>query len=496
MTISYRKNASLRRMPETPRSYPDKLEIKPLDRPPVATVRVPGSKSITNRALVLAALTAKGFACTLRGVLRSEDTEVMIEALRALGFRVFTEWPESVVCINSGEEEPLIPAHEANLFVGNSGTTMRFLTAMVSLGHGRFRLDGVPRMRERPIDDLLTALRQLGVVAQSDSRNGCPPVTVAADGLLGGRVAIKASISSQFLSGLLLASPFASEDVIIDVEGPLVSWPYVFMTARMLMQWGFQIRQPTDRFAGAALLSGNRDDWGRQIQELGAISFVIPGKQFRALENQRKLAERATVSEGLDPRGVWPRDYHVEPDASAASYFFGASAITGGEVNVAGFPKRSLQGDVHCAEILADMGCDLIQEADSLGLKGGPLRGIDVDMNAISDTVMTLAAVACFADGPTTIRNVAHIRHKETDRLAALGTELRRVGAEVEEFADGLTITPRPLHGAEIETYNDHRMAMSMALIGLRVPGIVIKNPGCVAKTYPGFWEDLERLRV
>jgi 3-phosphoshikimate 1-carboxyvinyltransferase len=187
--------------------------------------------------------------------------------------------------------------------------------------------------------------------------------------------------------------------------------------------------------------------------------------------------------------------FQIEPDASAASYFFAAAAVIGGAVQVAGLTTHSIQGDVRFVEVLEEMGCHVVRGESGITVRGAPLHGIDVDLNDISDTVMTLAAVACFAEGPTIIRNVAHIRHKETDRLAALATELRRVGAEVDEFDDGLTITPRPLHGAEIETYNDHRMAMSMALIGLRVPGIVIKNPGCVAKTYPGFFEDLEKLR-
>jgi 3-phosphoshikimate 1-carboxyvinyltransferase len=190
-----------------------------------------------------------------------------------------------------------------------------------------------------------------------------------------------------------------------------------------------------------------------------------------------------------------PSVYSIEPDASAASYFWAAAAILGGRITVAGLTEHSLQGDVAFVDVLQQMGCRVEKCDSGITVHGGPLRGIDVDMNAISDTVMTLGAVACFADGPTRIRNVAHIRHKETDRIAALATELRRLGAEVEEFPDGLAITPRPLHGAAVETYNDHRMAMSLALIGLRVPGVVIKNPGCVAKTYPGFWQDLERLR-
>jgi 3-phosphoshikimate 1-carboxyvinyltransferase len=198
----------------------------------------------------------------------------------------------------------------------------------------------------------------------------------------------------------------------------------------------------------------------------------------------------------IPPQQQYRKGYfHIEPDASAASYFWAAAAVTGGKIAVGDLKKESLQGDVRFVDVLAEMGCRIEEEKDATTIHGAPLRGIDVDMNDISDTVMTLGAVALFAEGPTTIRNVTHIRHKETDRLAALATELRRVGAEVEEFADGLRITPRPLHGAEIETYNDHRMAMSMALVGLKVPGIVIKNPGCVAKTYPNFFSDLEKLR-
>lgn len=424
----------------------DRLEIVPLTKPPCATVRVPGSKSITNRALVLAALARDSFPGDLWGVLRSEDTEVMIEALRSLGFAVETDWGKDFVRVYRGEGA-FIPAARADLFVANSGTSMRFLTALVSLGHGRYRLDGVPRMRERPIGDLLSALRQLGVRAWSEAGNDCPPVVVETDGLSGGNARIRGDVSSQFLSGLLMVAPFARTDVTLEVEGSMVSEPYVSMTVAMMKRWGAEV-------------------------EANARSFHI-----RAIHQYRLC------------------DYEIEPDASAASYFWAAAAITGGDVMVSRLTFNSLQGDVRFAEVLEEMGCRIVRGESGITVHGGSLHGIDVDMNDISDTVMTLAAVACFAEGPTTIKNVAHIRHKETDRLAALAAELRRVGAEVEEFADGLTITPRPLHGAEIETYNDHRMAMSMALIGLRVPGIVIKNPGCVAKTYPHFFTDLERLR-
>lgn len=458
-------------------SLSDSLAIAPLTRPPAATVRVPGSKSITNRALVLAALTARQRPCELRGALRSEDTEVMIEALRALGFRVVTAWPESVVLVSSPSAEAIIPARRADLFVANSGTTMRFLTAMVSLGHGRFRLDGVPRMRERPIEDLLAALRQLGVNAYSEAHNGCPPVIVEACGLNGGKVRIKGDVSSQFLSGLLLAAPFANGPVTVTVEGPLVSWPYVAMTLQMLRQWGLH---------GSYHSEGTCDDFdGRSaVQGPARGGHASQGVCFHIPQGQAAATSRSALP-----------TYDIEPDASAASYFFAAAAITGGSVTVLGLPQNSLQGDVFFVDVLEQMGCRVERQPSGITVHGGPLRGLDVDMNDISDTVMTLGAVALFADGPTTIRNVAHIRHKETDRLAALATELRRVGAEVEELADGLRITPRPLHGAPIETYNDHRMAMSMALAGLKVPGIVIKNPACVGKTYPDFFSDLDRLR-
>jgi 3-phosphoshikimate 1-carboxyvinyltransferase len=303
-------------------------------------------------------------------------------------------------------------------------------------------------------------------------------VVVKANGLPGGFVRIKGDVSSQFLSGLLLAAPFAAGPVTLRVGGRLISSPYVFMAVQMLQQWGLE---------GSYHLAGDCADFAGGTAFLGPARFghAAKGVCFHIPGCQRTESS---------PRAL--RTYEIEPDASAASYFAAAAAITGGRVTIAGIPKHSLQGDVYFVEVLRDMGCTVVRGETGITVHGGPLHGIDVDMNDISDTVMTLAAVACFAEGPTTIRNVAHIRHKETDRLAALAAELRRVGAEVEEFADEMTITPRPLHGAEIETYNDHRMAMSIALIGLRVPGVVIKNPGCVAKTYPHFFTDLERLRA
>jgi 3-phosphoshikimate 1-carboxyvinyltransferase len=430
------------------RKYPPQIEIRPLTSRPRACVRVPGSKSITNRALVLAALTAsEGRELVLEGALQSQDTEVMVNCLCKLGFRVVPDWKASKITLRQQTSEPMLPA--ADLFVANSGTSMRFLTAMVALGQGRYRLDGAPRMRERPIEDLLAALNQLGVHAVSENRNGCPPVLIETRGLPGGSVRIQGGTSSQFLSGLLMAAPFARSDLSIDVDGTLVSVPYVSMTVAMMRQFGLAIEE---------------DRPGH---------FHIPAPQR--------------------PSAV-PR-YVIEPDASAASYFFGAAAICGGSIGVTGLSAHCMQGDVRFVEILEQMGCRIERATDALTVYGGSLHGVDVDMKDISDTVMTLGAVACFAEGSTTMRNVAHIRHKETDRLAALATELRRVGAMVEEFADGLTITPGPLHGGVVETYDDHRFAMGLALVGLKIAGIVIDHPACVAKTYPCFFDDLERLR-
>ncbi|HOM16390.1 MAG TPA: 3-phosphoshikimate 1-carboxyvinyltransferase [Thermoguttaceae bacterium] len=419
----------------------DKLPIQP-SGPVRGTIRPPGSKSITNRALVCSAL-AQGESC-LEGALASEDTEVMIDSLRRLGVPVQAEDKGRRLVVQG--QGGRIPAQQADLYTANSGTTMRFLTAMVCLGRGVYRLDGVPRMRERPIRDLLEALGQLGADARSEQNNGCPPVVVRAQGLRGGRAEAAGDISSQFLSALLMAAPCAQQDVDLVVRGPLVSRPYVDMTLAVMRSFGAKVQEPQ------------------------------PG---------RFLVQAA---------GYQPCTYSIEPDASAASYFFGAAAITGGRVTVEGLGRDSLQGDVAFCQCLERMGCQVEYGPHGITVSGRAQKGIDVDMNAISDTVPTLAAVALTVEGPTCIRGVAHMRHKETDRIAALATELRKLGASVEELPDGLRILPRPLHGAEIETYNDHRMAMSLALVGLVTPGVVILNPGCTVKTYPEFFDDLARI--
>ncbi|MCS7160247.1 MAG: 3-phosphoshikimate 1-carboxyvinyltransferase [Gemmatales bacterium] len=438
--------------------FPSSWPIRPLAHPLVATVRPPGSKSITNRALVLSALASHVQPVVLEGALFSEDTEVMMSALKQLGFQVYADSQTQRIELRMIPSAPLIPVSQAELMCGNSGTTMRFLTALVSLGHGKYRLDGVSRMRESPIEDLLEALRQLGVEAYSEAGNGCPPVWVIAQGWEPAhKVTVRGELSSQFISGLLLAAPWSGVTVTFRVVGQMVSEPYVDMTLRMLETFGARV-QCHSMTGSEALVAVARE-------------FHVPAQQ---------------------PCGT--RCYTIEPDATAATYWWAAAAITGGAVTVIGLNRDSLQGDVRFVELLERMGCQVDWRADRITVQGGQLRGIEVDMNAISDTVMTLAAVACFAEGPTRIYHVAHIRHKETDRLAALTRELRRLGAEVQEHGDGLTIFPRPMQGTLVYTYNDHRMAMSLALVGLRVPGVVIDQPACVAKTYPDFFADLERL--
>jgi 3-phosphoshikimate 1-carboxyvinyltransferase len=427
--------------------YPPEILIEPWSGPPPrSVVAVPGSKSLTNRALAIAAL-AEG-PTALMGALDSDDTQVMAAALQALGIVVTHEPSCQQIAIEGCGGD--IPARSARLQVANSGTSLRFLTALVATAHGTFHLDGAPRMRQRPVADLLEALNALGCRARSDLDTGCPPVTIESEGLRGGRATIRGDVSSQFLSGLLIALPNAAGPTTIDVTSHLVSQPYVAMTLAVMEAFG----------------------------------VTVANHEFRRFE--------------VKPARYRGRVYPIEPDASAASYFFALAAITGGEITVSNLGTTSLQGDLAFVDALERMGCSVIREPTSTTLKAGPLRAIDIDMNEISDTVMTLAVAALFARGATRIRNVAHIRHKESDRIAALANELRKLGARVAEKPDGLIIdppAPEKLHGANIATYDDHRMAMSFALAGLKIPGVTILDAGCVAKTYPGFWNDLEGVR-
>jgi 3-phosphoshikimate 1-carboxyvinyltransferase len=419
------------------------------------SIRPPGSKSITNRALVCAAL-ADGQSA-LSGALDSEDTRVMLESLRALGVTVECSEDRTELGVTGCRGKPA--RDRADLFVANSGTTIRFLTAMLAGAGGEYRLHGVERMHERPIEDLLDPLRRLGAEAVSELNNGCPPVIIRSTGLQGGLVRVRGDISSQYLSGLLMAAPLAHFPLQLIVDGPLVSQPYVRMTLEVMKSFGIDVE--TTCPDGETSFASRSTGWSFQVAA---------------------------------PRIYRAARYAIEPDASAASYFWGVAAVTGGDVTVLGLSREALQGDVGFCECLERMGCVVSEEPAGLRVQGRALHGIDVDMNAISDTVQTLAVVALMADGPTTIRGVAHIRHKETDRIGDLARELRKLGATVDEYSDGLRITPGALRGAELATYRDHRMAMSFALAGLRIPGVTILDPGCVEKTYPHYFRDLEVL--
>ena len=423
----------------------------PLDPLPIAprgaleaSVRVPGSKSLTNRALVAAAL-AEGES-VLEGGLRSDDTAVMQASLRALGCRIELAPEAWRVAGCAGR----LASPSAPLFTGNSGTTARFLTAAATLASGPVVIDGSPRMRERPIADLVEALVALGARVAVLGARGCPPVRVEGGGLPGGRAEIDASRSSQYVSAVLLAAPYARDGVELAFRGgELVSRPYVELTLQLMRAFG----------ASA--------DWTAQ----GGLR-VAPGHRYRA------------------------RHYAIEPDASAAVYPLCAAAIAGGRVRVPGFPPGSLQADLAILPILERMGCRVAHRAGVLEVEGpaGRLRGVDVDMNALPDAALALAVVALFAEGPTRIRNVANLRLKETDRLAALEQELCKLGANARSGKDFLEITPGPTRPAAIDTYDDHRMAMAFALAGLRIPGVSIRDPGCVSKTWPEYFSMLEAL--
>jgi 3-phosphoshikimate 1-carboxyvinyltransferase len=425
--------------------------IVPIAHPLNASLRVPGSKSITNRALLLAAL-ADGIT-RLHNALFSDDSLYLVSALQGLGFNVEINPKEAIMTINGLGGR--IPAKQADLFIGNAGTTARFLTAFLALGQGDYVLDGEARMRERPIGDLVAALGQLGAQVSATPNQGmfCPPVNIHAGGLPGGRAAIAGDISSQFLSALLMVAPYARENVELEITTNLNSQPYVDMTLDLMAEFGVEIE---------------RGDYK---------CFLIKPNQYS------------------------PRDsFWIEPDASAAATFFAAPALCGGSVCVEGLGRSSTQGDIRFLEILAQMGCGIQEGGRGITVSAPPagqtLQGVDVDMSAMPDTAQTLAVIAPFASAPTHICGIASARYKECDRIAATVTELRRLGVQVDEHEDGLTIYPtETIQPAIVQTYNDHRMAMAFALLGLRVPGVQIENPGCVSKTFPEFFQVLELLR-
>jgi 3-phosphoshikimate 1-carboxyvinyltransferase len=429
------------------------VTLTPFEQPFRATIAPPGSKSLTNRALVLAAL-AKGTS-QLSNVLFADDTLVMLDNLAKLGFQLDIDRDaRSVVVHGRGGR---IDSTAAELFCGNSGTTIRFLAALCALGKGEYTLDGVPRMRQRPIRDLVDLLRNLGVRVEYLAEDGFPPLRILADGLPGGVLQYSSTVSSQYLSAVLMASPYARHEVRVDLAGEQTSWPYVAMTMQLMDRFGHTpelLRDPST---------------GRPKQ------IIAPVGRYAATQ------------------------YNVEPDASNATYFLAVAAIRpGAKVTIEGLGKGSLQGDVGFADVLRRMGADLVFGRDFITVMGTEtLEGIEVDLRDMPDTAQTLAVVALFAQGETIIRGLHTLRVKETDRLAALSNELQKFGATVTiDGDDMLTIEPpKLLRRAEVDTYDDHRMAMSFAIAGTRVEHVVIKNAECVNKTYPAFFADLENLR-
>ena len=420
------------------------IEIQPIHDPPNVEIEVPGSKSFTNRALLVAAL-AQGDS-TLTGALFSDDTYYMCDALRKLGVHITEDSEQATFHVtgNGGN----IPVKEAKLYAGNSGTTTRSIISYISLGHGEFVIDGDEPMRQgRPISDLLDALQQLGVSAHSQYENGYLPVTVRANGLKGGKTTLDTSKSSQFLTSLMLSAPYAKNGMDIEVIGNLKT-PYIDITIAVMEAFGAQVI--------------NKD----------YQHFHIPcGQHYQ------------------------PQSYHVEPDASSASYFFAAAAITGGRVTVKHLSTDSAQGDIQFVHVLEQMGCQVSVSKRGITVRGpNKLKGINVDMKDISDTSLTLAAIAPFADGKVCIRNIEHTRWQETDRIHAMVTELRKLGVSVDEHQDGLDITPSSITPIAIDTYSDHRVAMAFSLIGLKIPGIRINDPECVSKTFPNYFEILQSI--
>src|SRR5499425_2244395 len=422
---------------------PERLTLQPIARFQ-GTLTLPGSKSLSNRVLLLSAL-ADGETEVTRA-LDSEDTEVMLAALRDLGVGVRGEpGPRSSLWIAGQGGQLDAPAGRVSLFLGNAGTAMRPLTAVLAAGRGSFTLSGVPRMHERPIGDLIDGLAQLGATVRCLEREGYPPLALDARGLDGGTARLSGATSSQFLSALLMAAPLAASPVVLEITDRLVSEPYVTMTLALMARFGARVERPAPlRFEIAA-----------------PQHYRSPGRVL------------------------------VEGDASSASYFLAGAAITGGKVRVEGCGSDSLQGDARFADVLARMGAHARFEPAAIEVEGeGPLAGVDVDL-----TAMPVAAL--FAQGPTTLRGIGNWRVKETDRLTAMATELGKLGARTEIGADSLTVhPPARIRAASIATYNDHRMAMAFSLAACGGEPVVIENPACVAKTFPEYFEELAHLTV
>ncbi|WGE47368.1 3-phosphoshikimate 1-carboxyvinyltransferase [Actinobacillus equuli] len=427
----------------------EKITLAPISRVE-GEINLPGSKSLSNRALLLAAL-AKG-TTKVTNLLDSDDIRHMLNALRALGVN-YSLSEDKTICTVEGIGGAFNWQNGLSLFLGNAGTAMRPLTAALCLKgatEAEVILTGEPRMKERPIKHLVDALRQAGASVQYLENEGYPPVAIRNSGLTGGKVQIDGSISSQFLTALLMAAPLAEGDMEIEIIGELVSKPYIDITLAMMK------------------------DFGVNVENQNYQTFVVKGNQSY----------------------ISPEKYLVEGDASSASYFLAAGAIKG-KVKVTGIGKNSIQGDRLFANVLEAMGAKITWGDDFIQAEQGELKGVDMDMNHIPDAAMTIATTALFAEGETVIRNIYNWRVKETDRLAAMATELRKVGATVEEGEDFIRIQPLPLtqfQHAEIATYNDHRMAMCFSLIALSDTPVTILDPKCTAKTFPTYFNEFEKL--
>ncbi|NVL90293.1 MAG: 3-phosphoshikimate 1-carboxyvinyltransferase [Desulfobacterales bacterium] len=413
--------------------------IKKID----AIVRVPGSKSYTQRALITSALA--GDKSIIKDALISEDTEHLIKALCSLGANIAKERNDLVV---EGTGGNLVTSSSA-LYLGNNGTGLRFLIGTVSLGHGIFVLDGNSRMRQRPIQPLVDALNRIGVNAWCVEGNGCPPVEVRASGLAGGKTFLSTGLSSQYVSSLLLAAPYAEKDIEIEIRGAMPSWPYIRLTLDVMERFGVKVS-------------------------------VLEERVFRIKA----------------PQAYQPREYVIEGDVSSATYFMAVAAIIGRSIKISNVNPDSLQGDLRFMEILETMGCKVSTSGGGVGITG-PLSNhedLAFDLNDVPDMVPALAVVAAFRKGKTALKNISHLRVKESDRVAALTNELIKIGAKVEEKEDAMIVQGIATSGADIDCYSDHRIAMSFAVAGLAIDGISIKDPDCVKKSFPDFWEKLESL--
>jgi 3-phosphoshikimate 1-carboxyvinyltransferase len=425
------------------------LPLAPFQAPAKGVVTVPGSKSINNRALLLAALGKE--TSKLTGALDSDDTRIFAGCLTLLGFDVLHDRQNNTFTVVGCDGTlPVLHSTTTDLFVGNAGTAARFLLAMCALGHAPVRFDGVGAMRKRPMADLISLLVHQGASVQYAFEHGYFPLTMTGCGLSGGALTLDPKKSSQQVSAALMVAPFAAADTVLTLTGDIVSEPYIAMTIDMMADWGVNVERP----------------------ELGILK-VAAGQSY-----------------------VGKPSYAIEPDASSASYFFAAAAVTGGQVTIPNLSRTALQGDALFVDALAAMGATVEDDARGLTVTGpAKLNGVTIDMNAISDTAPTLAAIAANASSPTLITGVEHMRWKETDRVTAMATQLRVMGADIEERHDGLLIKPSKLHRAQVATYDDHRMAMSLAIAGIANQGVDIEDPGCTSKTFPTFFDVLADLR-